>query len=57
VYNNQVEDLKEQLQRRPRSFPTLHINREVQNIEDFQFKDFELSNYIPYAEIDMEMAV
>jgi thymidylate synthase len=52
VYNNHVADLKEQLQRKPRPHPTLHINREVQNIEDFV-----LHNYIPYAEIDMEMAV
>jgi len=57
VYDNNVEALKEQLQRKPRPFPTLHINREVQNIEDFQFEDFVLCNYIPYAEIDMEMAV
>jgi len=57
VYNNHVADLTEQLERKPRPFPTLHINREVQNIEDFRFEDFVLCNYIPYAEIDMEMVV
>jgi len=57
VYCNHVAALKEQLKRKPRPFPTLHINREVQNIEDFQFEDFELRNYRPYPKIDMEMAV
>jgi thymidylate synthase len=57
VYCNHVAALKEQLKRKPRPFPTLHINREVQNIEDFRFEDFELCNYIPYPKINMEMAV
>lgn len=57
VYSNHVTALKEQLKRKPRPFPTLHINREVQNIEDFQFEDFELHNYRPYPKINMEMAV
>ncbi|XP_069679212.1 thymidylate synthase [Periplaneta americana] len=57
VYQNHVTALKEQLKRKPRSFPTLRINRDVQNIEDFQFSDFELQNYNPYPKINMEMAV
>jgi thymidylate synthase len=57
VYLNHVEALTEQLKRKPRPFPTLHINKEVQNIEDFQVDDFELRNYKPHPKISMEMAV
>lgn len=57
VYLNHVEALKEQLKRKPRPFPSLHINKEVQNIEDFQVDDFELCNYKPHPKINMEMAV
>jgi thymidylate synthase len=57
VYLNHVAALKEQLKRKPRPFPTLRINREVLNIEDFQSDDFELYNYKPHPKISMEMAV
>jgi thymidylate synthase len=57
VYLNHVEPLKEQLQRTPRDFPTLHFKRKVDNIEDFTFEDFEIRDYNPYPKINMEMAV
>jgi thymidylate synthase len=57
VYLTHVEPLKEQLKRKPRPFPTLHIKRDIQNIEDFQSDDFELRNYNPHPKISMEMAV
>lgn len=57
VYENHVEPLKIQLQRKPKSFPTIALNREKTNIEDFVFKDFKLINYEPHGKIEMEMAV
>ncbi|PSN45388.1 Thymidylate synthase [Blattella germanica] len=57
IYLNHVEALKIQVKRKPRPFPTLHIKRDVQNIEDFKFEDFELENYNPHPKIEMEMAV
>ena len=57
VYVNHIKPLKEQLQRKPRPFPTVSIKRKVENIEDFKFEDFELSGYNPYPKIAMEMAV
>lgn len=57
VYCSHVDPLKEQLKRKPRPFPTLRIKREVQNIEDFRFEDFELCDYRPHPKIDMDMAV
>ena len=57
VYSNHVEALKEQLQREPRPFPTIKVNRKVDNIEDFKFEDFEVSGYDPHPSISMKMAV
>ncbi|XP_017116886.1 thymidylate synthase [Drosophila elegans] len=57
VYLNHVEPLKEQLERTPRPFPKLLIKRQVQDIEDFRFEDFEIVDYNPYPKIKMEMAV
>lgn len=57
VYLNHVEPLKEQLERKPRPFPQLRIKRQVTNIDDFTFDDFEVIGYDPYPTIKMEMAV
>ncbi|KNC32010.1 Thymidylate synthase [Lucilia cuprina] len=57
VYKNHIEPLKEQLKRKPRPFPKLLIKREVKDIEDFKFEDFEIVGYKPYPKIEMEMAV
>lgn len=57
VYLNHIEPLKEQIKRKPRPFPKLKIKRDVKNIDDFQFEDFEITDYDPYPAIKMEMAV
>ena len=57
VYTNHVDALQEQIKREPRTFPTIKIKRQVNNIEDFQFEDFEVTDYNPHPKISMEMAV
>jgi dihydrofolate reductase/thymidylate synthase len=57
VYSNHVEPLKEQLQNKPRPFPTLKINTENKDIDAFSFEDFELSGYEPHKKVAMKMAV
>ena len=57
VYKNHIEPLKEQLKRVPKNFPTMSINRNVDNIDDFKYEDFNVNNYKPYPKIKMEMAV
>lgn len=46
-----------QLKRQPNLFPTLRIKRQVSNIEDFKYEDFEVVNYKPHPKIAMPMAV
>lgn len=57
VYLNHVEPLQEQLKRSPRPFPKLNIKRQITDIDDFRFEDFEIVEYDPYPTIKMDMAV
>lgn len=57
VYSDHVDALKEQISRTPRSFPKLNIKRKVDNIDDFKFEDFEITDYNPHARIQMKMSV
>ena len=57
IYANHFEQVKEQIQREPKPFPTMKINPSVKNIDDFKFEDFELQNYDPYPAIKGEVTV
>lgn len=57
VYKNHVTPLKEQLSRIPKTFPKLFINSNKKNIEEFEFKDFQLDGYDPHPAIAMDMSV
>lgn len=57
VYVDHLEGLKQQIEREPRPFPTLKINRKITSIDDFKYEDFVLENYNPHSKIDMKMSV
>jgi thymidylate synthase len=58
VYADHVEALETQLQREPRNFPTLKINRDVGgSIDGWKAEDFEVLGYKPHASIAMKMSV
>ena len=57
IYLNHFEQVNKQLAREPRSLPKMIINKNVKNIEDFKFEDFELVDYNPYKGIKAEVAV
>lgn len=57
IYLNHLDALKEQLEREPRDFPTLRINPEKTDIDNFEFSDFEVVGYKPFKAIKMKMAV
>jgi thymidylate synthase len=56
VYKDHVEALKIQLERDPLPFPTLHILRDVKDIDDFKREDFSIKGYRPHDRIDMKMS-
>ncbi|KKP69486.1 thymidylate synthase [candidate division CPR3 bacterium GWF2_35_18] len=57
IYENHMEQVKEQLSREPKPFPTMKINPEIKNIDDFKFEDFILEGYNPYPPIKAPIAV
>ena len=57
LYNNHLEQAKEQLSRDFRSLPTMIINPSVKNINNFKFEDFELQNYDPHPHIKAAVSV
>jgi thymidylate synthase len=57
LYLNHIDQVKIQLGRNPRKLPEMNLNSEVQNIFDFKFEDFTLSNYDPHPHIKGEIAV
>ena len=57
IYLNHLDQINLQLSRTPRSLPKMKINKEVKNIDDFQFTDFELTDYDPYPTIKGAVAV
>ena len=45
IYHNHFDQVNEQLSRTPFNLPTMKINPDVKNIDDFKYEDFELQNY------------
>ena len=57
IYSNHVEQVKEQLTRKPFDPPKLWINTDVKNINEFTMEDFKLIGYQHHGAITGEMAV
>jgi thymidylate synthase len=57
IYTNHIEQVNTQLQREPRPLPSLNIKRQVTNIDDFTFDDFEIVGYDPHPAIKGKVAV
>lgn len=57
IYSNHLEQVNKQLSRTPRDLPKMIINKNIKNIYDFKFEDFELVDYNPYKGIKAEVAV
>jgi len=57
LYNNHVEQAREQLKREPMALPTLKLNPAVRSIFDFSFADIALEGYTAHASIKAPIAV
>ena len=57
LYNNHLDQAKEQLSREFRSLPIMKINPAIKDINDFKFEDFELENYNPHPHIKAAVSI
>ena len=57
LYENHLDQAREQLSRTPRELPTMKINPAVTDLFAFKFDDFELVNYDPHPHIKAPVAV
>jgi thymidylate synthase len=57
LYQNHLEQAREQLARDCRSLPRMKLNPAIKNIRDFEFEDFELVGYDPHPSIKAPIAV
>jgi thymidylate synthase len=57
IYNNHVEQVKEQIGRKPFDFPNLILKGDQKSIDSFKLQDFELENYNHHKIIKAPMAI
>ena len=57
IYTNHFEQVERQLSRESRVYPTMKLNKEIKNIDDFTIEDFTLENYDPHPGIKAPVAV
>tara|TARA_Y100001937_G_scaffold99052_1_gene135269 strand:- start:54 stop:983 length:930 start_codon:yes stop_codon:yes gene_type:complete len=55
IYDDHINPLREQIQRKPFQFPTVTLGQRRDNINDYVVEDFEVVNYESHASIKMEM--
>jgi thymidylate synthase len=55
IYDDHIENLREQATRIPYKFPTIHIKNKYDSIEEYSINDIELSDYNSHTSIKMEM--
>lgn len=57
IYSNHFDQVKEQVLREPRPFPTMNIRNRVTSIDDIEYSDFKLENYDPHPPIKGKITV
>lgn len=57
IYENHVEQVKEQLKRKPKPFPTVKIDASVKTLEDFRPEHVTLENYDPHPILKGELTI
>ena len=55
IYDDHINELKEQINRIPLTFPKINIKNSYENITDYSLADVELNEYISHKSIKMEM--
>jgi len=57
IYENHIEQMKEQLKREPTTLPTIKLDPSVKTIDDFRPEHVTLENYDPHPALKGELTV
>jgi thymidylate synthase len=57
IYNNHINQVKEQLSRKPLELPVLRLNPEITSVTDFGMEDIDLVGYQSHGAISASMAI
>ncbi|MDA1337510.1 MAG: thymidylate synthase [bacterium] len=57
IYSNHYDQANEQITREPLPFPSITLNPDIKNIDEFTFDDIILENYNPHPPIKGEITV
>lgn len=57
AYEEHLEAIREQLEREPYPFPTVHFKRPISSIDDFKLEDIEIRDYQCHKTIKANMVV
>ncbi|MDE6307698.1 MAG: thymidylate synthase, partial [Bacteroidales bacterium] len=57
LYSNHLEQARLQLTRTPFPLPTLELNPDVRNLDDFTYEDIRILNYQAHPHIKADVAV
>ena len=57
LYNNHLEQAREQVSRNPLQLPTLYLNPEITDIDSFKFEDIEVRGYEHHPHITAPISV
>lgn len=57
LYQNHLDQAREQLGREPRPLPRLRLRRKPESIDDYRIDDFEIEGYDPHPAIHADVAV
>lgn len=57
IYENHLEQAKEQISRKPKTFPSIKIDPSVKDIDDFLPESVTLENYDPHPVLKGELSV
>ena len=56
IYNDHIEQVKEQLSREPREYPQLKLHK-AKDMFSYDFEDFEIIGYDPHPTIKAQVSV